>query len=185
MYKFLPAFVFAAFALHAQNYQPAQSRLMTQWGQNVTPANTWQQYPRPQLERKEWQNLNGLWNYNVQQKGAAKPSDYEGKILVPFCIESALSGVGKPLLPEQELWYNRNFSIPETWKGKDVLLHFDAVDWETRVWINGKLAGTHKGGSDPFCFNITPYLKGKGQQELVVSVGIRQIRIRNHVESRH
>lgn len=157
-------------ASYAQNYQPATPRLITQWGQAVTPANVWQQYPRPQLVRDKWQNLNGLWNYSILQKGAVKPCRYDGKILVPFGVESALSGVGKPLLPGQELWYNRSFSIPETWKGKDVLLHFDAVDWETRVWVNGKPAGSHKGGSDPFCFNITSYLKSKGAQELVVAV---------------
>ncbi|ULT43953.1 hypothetical protein KRR40_11550 [Niabella defluvii] len=90
--------------------------------------------------------------------------------MVPFCIESSLSGVGKPLLPDQELWYSRSFTIPANWEGKNVILHFEAVDWETKVWVNGKLAVTHKGGSDPFQVDISPYLKSKGEQELIVSV---------------
>lgn len=171
MYKiFTCFFAIVTSAIYAQNYKPAPSRLTTQWGERVTPKNAWQQYPRPQLERSEWKNLNGLWNYSVQKKGTVKPSTYEGKILVPFCIESSLSGVGKPLLPDQELWYQRSFSVPENWKGKDLVLHFDAVDWETKVWVNGKWVGSHKGGSDPFQFNITPYIKSKGIQELVVAV---------------
>ena len=171
MYKtFTCLGIFVSSLVFAQAYQPAHTRLITTWGQAVNPQNVWQQYPRPQLERKEWKNLNGLWNYSIKNKGSVQPTSYDGKILVPFGIESALSGVGKPLLPDQELWYNRSFTIPDNWKGKDILLHFDAVDWEARVWVNDKLVGSHKGGSDPFSFNITPYLKPSGQQKLVVAV---------------
>lgn len=171
MYKFLTSIlVLISLTLQAQDYKPAPVSIPTKWGREVSPGNVWQQHPRPQMQRAEWQNLNGLWNYAVQKKGTGKPSQYEGRILVPFCIESSLSGVGKPLRPEQELWYSRSFTIPGNWEDKDIILHFEAVDWETKVWVNGKLAITHKGGSDPFQVNISSYLKGKGEQELVVSV---------------
>lgn len=154
----------------AQQWQPAKVSLTTEWGKTVSPGNTWTEYPRPQMERKDWMNLNGLWHYSVLNKGAAAPTKYEGQILVPFCIESSLSGVGKPLLPTQELWYNRQFTIPESWKGKDIILRFDAVDWETHLWINGKKVGQHKGGSDPFAFNITSFLNNTATQTIVMSV---------------
>lgn len=154
----------------AQDYKAAPVSLTTKWGKKVTPDNAWREYPRPQLVRKEWQNLNGLWDYAILKKGAATPKKYDGKILVPFGIESSLSGVGKSLLPDQELWYKTNFTIPANWNGKDIILHFDAVDWETNVWVNGKKVGSHKGGSDPFRFNIAPHLKKGGRQELTVSV---------------
>ncbi len=143
--------------------------LTTRWGKEVKPGNAWTEYPRPQMQRIDWMNLNGLWNYKVSEKGAAQPTGSDGKILVPYCIESSLSGVGKPLLPSQELWYSRKFSVPAAWKGKDIVVHFDAVDWQAKLWVNGKTVGEHKGGSDPFSFNITPYLKS-GEQEMVVSV---------------
>ena len=152
---------------HGQNLNPVGMK--TAWGEKVTPENAWRQYPRPQLVRLHWKNLNGLWNYAIVPKNAPAPTKFDGKILVPFCAESSLSGVGKVVRPDQNLWYNTTFSIPADWKGKNVLLHFDAVDWETTVWLNGKNVGIHKGGSDPFTFDITPYLK-KGTQELVLSV---------------
>lgn len=171
MHKLLTSILaLAVLAAQAQDYKPAPVSLSTKWGREVRPDNVWQQHPRPQMQRAAWQNLNGLWNYSVQKKGAAKPTQYEGKILVPFAIESSLSGVGKPLLPEQELWYNRSFTIPADWADKNIILHFEAVDWETKVWVNGKQVITHKGGSDPFQENITPYLKTNGEQEIVVSV---------------
>ena len=150
-------------------YKPAPSPLMTKWGKKVTPENAWKEYPRPQLVRKEWQNLNGLWDYAITKKGAAKPEKWDGQILVPFCAESALSGVGKAVSPEQNLWYRRTVEVPEGWKGKRVLLHFGAVDWEAVVSVNGKEVGAHKGGSDPFSFDITDSLKA-GENELTVRV---------------
>lgn len=165
----LLSFIFVEIT-QGQNWNPAKVTLTTRWGKEVTPANAWQQYPRPQMQREAWMNLNGLWNYAVLAKGQPAPSNYDGQILVPFCIESSLSGVGKPLLPAQELWYNKKFTVPAGWTGKDIIIHFDAVDWETKLWINGKKVGEHKGGSDPFSFNITPYLNKKGDQEMVLSV---------------
>ncbi len=164
----LVALFFAGIA-SAADWKPAPSPLMTKWGKQITPDKTpWAEYPRPQLVRKDWQNLNGLWDYAITDKGAKKPEAWDGKILVPFCIESALSGVGKHPTEKQELWYHRDIDA-SAWKDKRVLLHFGAVDWETTVIVNGKQVGTHKGGFDPFSFDITDALKdGKG--ELVVKV---------------
>ncbi|MBT1688507.1 glycoside hydrolase family 2 protein [Dawidia soli] len=143
--------------------------MKTAWGEKITPENAWRQYPRPQMVRESWKNLNGLWDYAILPKESVAPKTFDGKILVPFCAESSLSGVGKMVKPDQNLWYNTTFDVPADWKGKNVLLHFDAVDWQTTVWLNGKKVGLHKGGSDPFTFDITPFLK-KGTQELVLSV---------------
>jgi len=143
--------------------------MKTEWGEKVTPENAWRQYPRPQLVRSEWMNLNGSWDYAIVARNAAQPKKFDGKILVPFCAESSLSGVSKLVMPDQKLWYNRTFQVPGNWKGKNIILHFDAVDWETTVWLNGKKVGEHKGSSDPFAFDITKHLKS-GNQQLVVSV---------------
>ena len=157
----LPAF--------AADWKPAPAPLMTKWGKQITADKTpWPEYPRPQLVRKDWQNLNGLWDYAIRPKGEKQPEKWDGKILVPFCAESALSGVGKHPTEKDELWYRRDIDAA-AWKGKRVLLHFDAVDWEATVWVNGKEVGTHKGMHDPFTFDVTDALKdGKG--ELVVRV---------------
>ncbi len=149
---------------------PVPERITTRWAKNVKPNNVWAEYPRPQMERVDWMNLNGLWDYSVLPKNHASPSSFDGQILVPFCIESLLSGVGKPLLPAQELWYNKTFSLPLKWSDKDIILHFEAVDWEAKLWVNGKKVGEHKGGSDPFSFNITPFLKESGEQQIMLSV---------------
>jgi hypothetical protein len=171
MKKYLALVVVLIFCVQvgvrAQSLSPVGMK--TPWGEEVTPGNAWRQYPRPQMARSEWMNLNGLWDYAILSKNAAEPKNYDGKILVPFCVESSLSGVGKIVRPDQALWYNTTFEVPAKWKGRNVLLHFDAVDWETTVWLNGKKIGAHKGGSDPFTFDITPYLK-KGTQQLVLSV---------------
>lgn len=165
----LPFFI-VAIAAHGQNWSPAKVSLTTAWGEKVTPANVWNEYPRPQMQRSAWQNLNGLWEYAVLPKGQPAPQKFDGRILVPFCLESSLSGVGKPLLPSQELWYKQTFTVPSNWSGQEVVLHLDAVDWESKLWVNGKKVGEHKGGSDPFSFNITPYLTNSGEQTLVMSV---------------
>ena len=142
--------------------------LATKWGKQVTPENAWKEYPRPQLVRTEWLNLNGLWDYAIVEKGKPKPEP-DGQILVPYPIESALSGVGKRVSPKQHLWYTRGFEVPSTWNGKHMLLHFDAVDWETTVFVNGTEVGTHRGGFDPFTVDITQHLK-PGRNELAVRV---------------
>jgi hypothetical protein len=122
------------------------------------------------MARSEWQNLNGLWDYAVTGRYDARPAAWAGKILVPFPIESALSGVMKRLEPKDRLWYRRQFTVPAAWKGKHVLLHFGAVDWEAQVFLNGRDLGGHRGGYDAFSFDVTAALRAEGLQELVVSV---------------
>ena len=117
--------------------------------------------------RKDWKSLNGLWEYAVTSAEGERPQEADGKILVPFCIESSLSGVGRTVSADEALWYNRTFTVPRSWK--KVLLHFDAVDWKSEVWLNGNRLGEHTGGYTAFTFDITPYLV-KGKQELVVKV---------------
>ena len=155
---------FISLNIHSQ-WKPVGDNIKTDWGENIDPDNVLQEYPRPILVRKDWKNLNGLWDYTITGKGENKPKNYDGKILVPFAIESSLSGVKKRISKEQELWYHKNFQIPRKWKKKAIILHFGAVDWESELWINDKKVGIHKGGYDPFSFNITPYLKkGKNQK---------------------
>jgi hypothetical protein len=168
LFSSLALFVISG-AAFAADWKPADAPLMTKWGKKITPENAWKEYPRPQLVRKDWLNLNGLWDYAITAKGAAKPEKWDGQILVPFCAESALSGVGKHPTRDQYLWYHRTVEVPAGWKDKRVLLHFEAVDWEATVFVNGKEFGTHTGGSDPFSFDITDALKA-GKNELLVRV---------------
>lgn len=156
----------------AAQWQPAGDRIGTEWGEKLDPQNVLPEYPRPQMTRTQvqdgWQNLNGLWNYAILPMGEM-PEKYDGQILVPFAVESSLSGVGKRLGDRNELWYNRTFTISPKWNGKRVLLHFGAVDWKADVWVNGVCVGTHTGGFTPFEFDITAALK-KGDNELKVRV---------------
>lgn len=158
----------------SSSWRPAQGPLTTIWTNKVRPSNVHNEYPRPQMTREKWQNLNGLWTYKITSAldnfELVNKEVADGQILVPFPIESDLSGVKKALLPEQQLWYQRNFMIPASWKGQRVLLHFGAVDWKTNVWINGKKTGTHQGGYEPFTFDITGALKENGEQQITVSV---------------
>lgn len=156
-------------AAFAADWKPAPTPLMTKWGKQVAPDNAWKEYPRPQLVRKDWQNLNGLWDYAITKKGDPRPSKWDGQILVPFALESALSGVGKHVTKDQNLWYHRALEVPAGWKGKGALIHFGAVDWEATVFVNGKEVGSHLGGNDPFSLDITDALKD-GANELVVRV---------------
>ena len=159
-----------ATSLQAQNWKAVGGEMMSQWGKKVSPENVWQEYPRPQFERTEWKNLNGLWDYSLLKTNQSEPKRFQGKILVPFSFESPLSGVGKKITPEDKMWYKKSFSLPKNWDGKDVIIHFEAVDYHCSVWVNDILAGSHKGGFDRFSFNITPYLKLKGNQKVVLSV---------------
>ena len=142
--------------------------IMTRWAKEVSPDGVWPSYPRPQMVRQRWLNLNGLWLYGITSRDDSV-ARFQGDILVPFPIESALSGVKRPLLPDQKLWYYRDFTIPASWSSNHVLLHFGAVDWEATVWVNGHLVGIHRGGFLPFSFDITDYLR-PGRNELLVSV---------------
>lgn len=152
--------------LHAQ-WKPVEGRISTQWSEQVNPDNVLPEYPRPIMERTEWKNLNGLWDYAIIEKGKHTPSVFDGKILVPFAVESSLSGVSKTVGAEKELVYRRAFDVPSSWKGKRVLLHFGAVDWKTDVWVNDVKVGSHTGGFTPFSFDITEALQGKNNTLMV------------------
>lgn len=150
---------------------PENAPLLTKWSKQVSPTNPLPEYPRPQMVRQTWQNLNGLWDYAIGRKTEeTPPTAYTGKILVPYPVESALSGVMKPLLPKERLWYHRAINVPETWRSQRVLLHFGAVDWEATVYVNGRELGGHRGGYDSFTFDITKALRPGEIQDLVVSV---------------
>lgn len=152
--------------LHAQ-WRPVEGRIRTQWSEQVNPDNVLPEYPRPIMERTEWKSLNGLWDYVIIEKGKHTPSVFDGKILVPFAVESSLSGVAKKVGAEKELVYRRSFEVPSSWKGKKVLLHFGAVDWKTDVWVNDVKVGSHTGGFTPFSFDITEALQGKNNTLMV------------------
>ncbi len=158
----------ATLSLSAQ-WKPAGDRLTTRWASQIDVNNVLPEYPRPIMERSQWQNLNGLWNYAILPVGKQNPTSFDGKILVPFAIESSLSGVQKRLGSENELWYQREFTVPSNWKNNRVLLHFGAVDWKADVWVNDIKVGQHTGGYAPFSFDVTPALKN-GTNKLVVKV---------------
>jgi len=170
MTPWLAALTWLAAVPLARAWQPAPGPLMTRWAKDVSPKNAHPEYPRPQMVRQQWQNLSGLWDYAITEKDAPQPTAWDGQILVPFPVESALSGVMKRVSEQERLWYRRTFKVPGSWKGKRVLLHFGAVDWEASVWVNGREIGTHRGGYDAFSFDITDALKASGDQELVVAV---------------
>jgi len=151
-------------------WKPAGDRIKTAWAEQINPSSVLPEYPRPLLERQAWLNLNGEWEYAIQEKGKAEPASFDGKILVPFAVESSLSGVQKTVNEKQELWYKRSFAVPSAWKGKQILLNFGAVDWRADVFVNDIFIGSHQGGYTPFTFNVTPYLNGGSAQKLVVRV---------------
>jgi beta-galactosidase/beta-glucuronidase len=161
------ALLTAVSALGAE-WHPAKGPLMTRWAKDVSPDRVHPEYPRPQLRRQRWQNLNGVWQLAFAREDEAVPTgkDLPETILVPFPVESALSGVMKHA---DRLWYRRHFTIPANWADQRVLLHFGAVDWQAAVWVNGKKLGEHRGGYDAFSFDITDAL-GPGPQELIVGV---------------
>ncbi len=164
------AFFFFAFLAMAQNWTPAGDKIKTPWAEKIDPSSPLPEYPRPQLVRDQWQNLNGSWDYAILPKGSNEPNAFDGKILVPYAIESSLSGVQKMVGDKNELWYHRTFNVPATWKNKAVILHFGAVDWKADIWINDIKVGAHQGGYAPFSLDITPFLLKDKQQKLVVKV---------------
>ena len=172
MKKTLLALVMLAFGLSTASaeWKIAGDKIRTEWAEKVNPSNVLPEYPRPQLVRGEWLNLNGLWNYAITEVNAAKPTKFDGEILVPFAVESALSGVGKWITEKQLLWYEREFTVPSKWLSQRIMLNFGAVDWAADVYVNGVFVGGHTGGFTPFSLDITEALNKKGAQKLVVRV---------------
>ena len=162
-------FVLALCSSTFAQWKPAGDKIKTSWGEQLDPKNVLPEYPRPIMERNDWKNLNGLWKYAITPKGTPAPAAYQGDILVPFAVESSLSGVGKMINEKEELWYQRTFDVPSAWRGKQILLHFGAVDWKAEVWVNDVKVGEHTGGFTPFYFDITSVLN-KGNNDLVVKV---------------
>lgn len=167
--RFCCCFIFVILASAASGeWKVSPNAMMTRWGKQVNPQNAWQEYPRPQFRReKNWKNLNGLWQYGINQANRI-PQAYQGDILVPFAVESALSGVQRLLAPDETLWYRRILRH-QTPAGHRTHLHFEAVDYECTVYLNEAKVGSHKGSSDPFKFDITDSLQA-GENELVVNV---------------
>ncbi len=164
----LLVFVVPAIA-NAADWKPASGPLKTRWTDQVRPDNALPEYPRPNMVRERWVNLNGLWQLDFGKATDPVPigRDLPRQILVPFPVESALSGV---MQHAEGLWYRRTIRVPADWAGNRVLLHFGAADWETAAWLNGKPLGSHRGGYDPFTFDLTDHLKADGDQELIVHV---------------
>ena len=162
-------FCLSAWPAAGAEWKVADGPLLTRWSKDVRADKALPEYPRPQLVRSEWENLNGLWQLSFGKAGDAPPvgKALDRQILVPYPVESALSGVMKHA---DRLWYRRTFANPEKWAGRRVLLHFGAVDWEATVWVNGKELGTHKGGYDGFSFDVTDALKPGPDNELIVRV---------------
>jgi beta-galactosidase/beta-glucuronidase len=150
-------------------WHPAPGPLKTRWSADVKPGKPHPEYPRPQFARKEWLNLNGLWDFAIAPKDAPRPETFSSQILVPFPVESSLSGVMKMVSEQQQLWYRRTFTIPRNWIGRRTLINFGAVDFEATVWVNGKQIGQHRGGYDGFTLDITDALRLNGENELVVA----------------
>lgn len=161
---------FSCLQLFAQAWKPAGEKIKTSWAEKVDANNPLPEYPRPQLVRTDWMNLNGLWDYAILPKGGNIPTQHQGKILVPYPIESSLSGVQKPVGDNNELWYQRNFMIPSTWKGKKIMLNFGAVDWKADVWVNDIKVGSHQGGYTPFSIDISSALIKDKSQKITVRV---------------
>ena len=167
-YLLLSLLLVSAFSATAQPWQPAGDHIRTPWADQVDPSAPLPEYPRPLMQRTDWMNLNGLWDYAVRKAGAPF-GKADGRILVPYCIESSLSGVGRTVAVDEYLWYHRTFSLPKSWKGNRVLLHFGAVDWKADIWVNDVKAGSHTGGYTPFSIDITDALKS-GENSLIVRV---------------
>lgn len=172
----MPLRIVAAFVLSwtviatAQEWKPAPMRLATHWAEDVSPEFAWPEYPRPAMVRDSWMSLNGLWEFAIT-KSPDMPDVLKRQILVPFPVESALSGIGERVAPDDRLFYRRLFKLPATWpKDARILLHFEAVDWKTTVFLNGHEVGTHTGGYDPFTIDITKSVLRNDDNDLTVRV---------------
>jgi hypothetical protein len=149
-------------------WQMLQAPLMTQWASQIDTNNPLPEYPRPQLVRTDWTNLNGIWQFQPGATNDAVPTGQtlSSQILVPYPMESAISGV---MQYHEFSWYRRTFTVPPAWSSRHIILHLDAVEWQATVYVNGQKLGVHKGGYDPFSYDITSYLNG-GTNELILQV---------------
>ena len=152
-------------------WQVADAPLTTRWGEAIDPESVLAEYPRPQLQRDRWLNLNGLWSFNVVASEVDRVNEFPGQILVPFALEAPLSGVARPLYAGECLWYQRYFEVPSGWQADErIMLHFGAVDYQAEVFVNGTRVGEHTGGYGPFSFDITEALTPGTANELIVAV---------------
>ncbi len=161
------ALIFSA-GTFAQNWEPVREKIMTRWAEKISPENVWKEYPRPQMVRPQWQSLNGLWEYAVTFNRVEEPEKWEKNILVPFALETPLSGVGRRIEANEVIWYKRTFELSPG-KNERQLLNFEGVDYKCMVWVNGKLAGSHIGGNLPFSFDVTDLVK-TGENEVKLRV---------------
>ncbi len=145
-------------------WKPAGEKIKTPWAGQVNPENPLPEYPRPIMVRTDWKSLNGLWEYAITEYGSPKPQKFDGKILVPFPVESSLSGVMKQVGSDKEVWYETRFTVSQNWRHESILLHFGAVDWKADVWLNDIKIGSHLGGYAPFSFDISPFLALENQK---------------------
>jgi len=157
-----------SFSVFAQTWQPIDDKIKTSWAEDVTPENVWKEYPRPQMVRQNWQILNGLWEYAITSNRAPFPEKWEKNILVPYALETPLSGVGRRIKPDEVIWYRRTFEMQPQNKVRQ-LLNFEGVDYKCMVWVNDKLAGSHIGGNLPFSFDVTK-LVSNGTNEIKLRV---------------
>lgn len=170
---FISVFFFAFLSLHAQNaWKRVPGTIATPWADSVDPKHVLDAYPRPQLQREQWTNLNGLWDYAILPKTAGQniPATYQGKLLVPFAVESSLSDAGKTVGKDSILWYHTVLQLTNPKNKQRTLLHFGAVDWQATIYVNGKEIGSHEGGYDPFTVDISSALIKGSKQELAVRV---------------
>jgi beta-galactosidase/beta-glucuronidase len=169
-FSFLVIVSYTTVLAQSTAWKIVEGKITTPWAEKVDPSKPLPEYPRPQMVRENWININGLWDFSIRPKAENQPSAYQGKILVPYPVESALSGVGKRVGKDSVLWYNHRLSLPSSFKNKKVLLHFGAVDWQCEVFVNGKSVGKHEGGYDPFFFDVTNQINKSAQQQLTVRV---------------
>ncbi len=154
---------------HAQ-WEPKVSPILTSWGEDLDTNSVLPEYPRPQMVRKNWMNLNGYWDFALTDSAAGVPGQFDEKILVPFCVESTLSGITRKVTRRNAMWYRKNLKLEKLSGGQRILLHFGGVDWHTSLWINGQKIGEHAGGYDPFYFDVTAALNKNGRQDITLRV---------------
>jgi len=161
--------LFTTLQSHAQ-WDPKISPILTPWGEKLDTSSVLPEYPRPHMVRNNWFNLNGYWDFAMADSASDAPGQFYDRILVPFCVESTLSGITRKVTRKDAMWYRKNLSLKKPKDGQRILLHFGGVDWHTSLWINGQKIGEHTGGYDPFYFDVTSALNKKGKQDITLRV---------------